>query len=110
MPEGDFSKLLLENKFKVITLRGVSQFDNCEYSFYRGFRWLILLRELFYFFPTIFKLIKCKKKWGEFDIVHINDITMSIISLMIKKLDYQKTLYYTLGQYKEEEIIFKNKL
>ena len=44
-----------------------------------------------------------QKKWGEFDIVHINDITMSIISLMIKKLDYQKTLYYTLGQYKEKK-------
>lgn len=75
-PRGQLTTLVSSFGVSVEICRGISQFDNCDYSYYRGFRWLILLRELLLLAPTCISLIKARKKWGQFDIVHVNDVTM----------------------------------
>ena len=76
IPSGEVVDLFEQLGLKVYSIKGVSQFDNTQFSHYRGFRWLIMLRELFYFPFVIIKLMKIKKEQGAFDIIHFNEITL----------------------------------
>ncbi len=60
---------------KVFACNGISKFDNTDIGYYRGFRWLILLREFFYLFSTFFTISEIKKKNKDIDIIHVNEIT-----------------------------------
>ena len=69
----------------VIETRGLSKFDNTRYSYYRGVRYLILLREIFYIPFTLIAFIKAKLQFKEIDLIHINEIT-NIPSLILARL------------------------
>ena len=89
-PRGSFADKLIDMKIPLIKTIGISQFDNTQYGYYRKLRWTILLREFFLFFLTVYVLLKAKKTWGEFDIIHINEITM-IPVIVISKLIFKKS-------------------
>ena len=59
----------------VETALGMSQFDNTRYSHYRGLRWLVALRELAYLPATIGAIRRARSRWGEFDLIHVNEFT-----------------------------------
>jgi len=46
--KGITSKIFKDLGIETIETIGISQFDNTKIGYYRGFRWLILLREFFY--------------------------------------------------------------
>ncbi len=75
-PKGKTTEILNELAIPSETCLGVSQFDNTKYSHYRGFRWLILLRELLYLPGNLISVLRAKKRWGHFDLIHINEITL----------------------------------
>ncbi len=75
---------------KMITSIGLVRFDNTDFSFYSGIRWLVLLREIYHLPFTIIALIKAKIKWKEVDIIHVNELT-EILTLVLTKLFYQKS-------------------
>lgn len=81
-PKGSYSELLEKKGIKVFTIIGIPQFDNTRFGYYRGFRWIILLREFFYLPFLFFKLIELRKE--KYDLIHINDITQ-IFSLIIAR-------------------------
>ncbi|HVK54018.1 MAG TPA: glycosyltransferase, partial [Burkholderiales bacterium] len=54
---------------------GVSQFDNTRYSHYRGWRWLVLLRELAYLPSTVRGLLAVRRRFGIPDLIHVNEVT-----------------------------------
>lgn len=85
-PGGKFVDMLHRHGIQVETCRGISQFDNCDYSYYRGLRWVILLRELLLLLPTYRALAHARARWGCFDIVHVNDITMPFVVWLAKRL------------------------
>lgn len=85
-PKGKFVEMLCSLGIPVETCRGISQFDNCDYSYYRGLRWIILLREFFLLLPTYRVLARARNRWGGFDVVHINDITMPFVAWLAKRL------------------------
>ena len=66
--------------------KGVPQFDNTRFGYYRKQRWLILVRELFYmpFFMTA--LIQAKCKIGKVDCIHVNEITALLPALLARML------------------------
>jgi glycosyltransferase involved in cell wall biosynthesis len=68
----------------VISAKGLTQFDNTQYSYYRGTRWIVLLRELSYLPFTIHALRTAKQQFGEIDIIHVNEFT-GLFSLWIAK-------------------------
>jgi glycosyltransferase involved in cell wall biosynthesis len=70
----------------LIETRGMSKFDNTRFGHYRGVRWLILLRELFHFPFTIVALLKARKRWKHFDLIHVNEIVYIIPALLAKLL------------------------
>jgi len=60
---------------QVIEARGLTQFDNTRYSYYRGLRWLVLLRELAYLPSTMRALRRARQLCGEVDLIHLNEVT-----------------------------------
>ncbi len=82
-PGGKYAELLKSHGIKTHTIIGMPQFNNSRIAGYKGLRWLILLREFFYFPFLFFKLLELKKE--NFDVVHINEITQ-IYALVLSKL------------------------
>lgn len=61
----------------------ISQFNHTEYGYYRGLRWVVLLRELIFFPFSLYKLNKLIKS-NHFDLVHLNEVTLLPWSLFFK--------------------------
>ena len=101
------------NKFSnnIITSIGLTRFDNTEYSYYRGLRWLVLLREIFYLPFTVTAMFKAKLSWGKIDIIHVNEIT-EILSLLIAKLFFResKVVVHCRSIYRKDKSSYRNKL
>jgi glycosyltransferase involved in cell wall biosynthesis len=72
---GTVADMLRQAGVPVIETRGITQFDCTLYGYYRGMRWLILLREVFYLPFTIYAMLEARRRWRHIDLVHINDTT-----------------------------------
>lgn len=59
----------------VVSVKGLTQFNNTHYGYYQGARWLVLLRELLYLPYTIYAIRAAKRQFGEVDIIHVNEFT-----------------------------------
>ena len=56
VPKGEASKRL--NKYgKVISVIGLSKFDNSQLGYYRGLRWFLIIRETFFLSQHFFLYI-----------------------------------------------------
>lgn len=86
LPEGSAATQFRDISDEVIEIRGMSQFDNTRYSYYHGFRWLVLLRELAYLPATVCGLFQARKRWGEVDLIHVNEFTGIVPWLLARKL------------------------
>lgn len=70
---------------ELIVARGLTRFDNTNYSHYKGLRWLVTLREVYHFPFTFFAIYKAMKMWrGEIDLIHVNEVTEIIPGLLAK--------------------------
>jgi glycosyltransferase involved in cell wall biosynthesis len=81
-PKGASSQAFIKAGMKVNTIQGLSQLDNTRYGYYRQLRWIILLREIFYFPQSIYALLKLRKH--NFDLIHINEITLLPLGILAK--------------------------
>lgn len=77
-----YEKIAVDN----ISVRGMSKFDHTRYGYYRGWRWLILLREFFYFPFMIFGLIKAAHQWKQIDVIHLNEFVYILPAIIAKKI------------------------
>jgi glycosyltransferase involved in cell wall biosynthesis len=66
----------------MVVTRGLTKFDNTRYSYYRGVRWLILLREIAYLPFTIVALLRARMRWKAVDVIHINEVLCIIPGLI----------------------------
>jgi glycosyltransferase involved in cell wall biosynthesis len=66
--------------------RGISQFDNTRYSYYRGLRWLVAIRELAFVPSTLVALLRAQRRWKTVDLIHINEITGVLPWLIARRL------------------------
>ena len=87
-PPGDSSQIFSESGYKVHNVTGIPQFNNTKYGFYSGFRWIILVREIFYIIPFILSLRNLRRDHS-FNIIHCNEITC-IFSGLITKFIFNK--------------------
>ncbi|MGX4803506.1 glycosyltransferase family 4 protein [Bradyrhizobium guangdongense] len=71
---------------EMVVTRGLTKFDNTRYSYYRGVRWLILIREIFYLPFTFIALIKARRRWKKIDVIHINEVLCIIPGLLARSL------------------------
>ena len=83
-PNGKLQNLFAEIGCEIFSIKGLSNFDNNRYSYYKGLRWLILMRELLLLLPTFFLFLRLKKVHNKVDIIHVNEITMPIVGALSK--------------------------
>jgi glycosyltransferase involved in cell wall biosynthesis len=68
----------------IIYAWGLTRFDNTKYSYYRGLRWLVVLRELVHLPSTLFAIARAKLRWKNIDLIHVNEIT-EILPMMVAR-------------------------
>lgn len=72
--------------FPVLRASGLTQFDCTRFGHYRGLRWLIVLRELWYLPFTLAALRRARREWPSVDLVHVNEVTAIVPALMAKRM------------------------
>jgi glycosyltransferase involved in cell wall biosynthesis len=75
-PPGTVSDILPAAGIRCLPCRGMSLFDNTRYGYYRGLRWLILLREIARIPSTVAAVRGVRRWFPDFDIIHVNEIVM----------------------------------
>lgn len=70
----------------VIEAAGIAQLDHSRFGYYRGRRWLLLLREAAYILPTLFALLHAKRRWPDTALVHVNELTLLPVIWMARRL------------------------
>lgn len=82
--QGQVASILERENISVIRTYGLTQFDNTLFSYYRGLRWLVLLRELVFLLPTFIALREAKRQWKTVDIIHVNELTAMPSAIIAK--------------------------
>lgn len=95
---------------KTIKTSSIAQFDNTSYGHYRGFRWLVILRELF-LLPSTFIAIKKAKKESliDFDLIHINEIT-NLPSVLFASKIFKKPIVLHIRSLQRSPKSIRNKI
>ncbi|MGQ0443513.1 MAG: hypothetical protein ACT4OH_08770, partial [Methylophilaceae bacterium] len=81
-PKGDSSQAFAKAGMQTIETLGLTQFDNTRFGYYRKWRWLILLRELFFIPFSMIALMRAKQLSVRFDAIHVNEITLLPVAWM----------------------------
>jgi len=69
---------------EIITARGLFRFDNTKYSYYRGVRWFVILREIINIPGTILSILIARSRWKNVDAIHVNEITELFTGILAK--------------------------
>ena len=110
IPNGSASKYF-ESVAEVINVQAIPQFDNTLYGNYRGFRWLLLLREINAYLKFTFSLIGSKQKQPYFDIIHFNEIVCFVPCVYLLKKIYPNAKIVThVRSLQSDKKGFRNKL
>ncbi len=83
-PAGSAARVFADAGLRVAQVRGLSQFDNTRYGHYRRLRWVILLRELMFLPGSLLAIWRMRKE--QFDILHVNEVTLLPLAIIAKKL------------------------
>ncbi|HEY8608901.1 MAG TPA: glycosyltransferase family 4 protein [Noviherbaspirillum sp.] len=84
-PIGQASESLAAAGARPVGVSGISQWDDTRFGHYRGFRWLILLREIARLPATLRALWKMRGE-GPFDLIHCNEITALPVAIIARRL------------------------
>jgi glycosyltransferase involved in cell wall biosynthesis len=82
---GASAELLASAGLEVIPVRGIAQWDDTRFGHYRGWRWLILLREVAYW-PATIKGLREAARRGPYDLIHCNEITSLLVGVLAKRM------------------------
>ncbi len=82
---GSVARLFAGRGVDVITARGIAQFDHTQFNYYRGRRWLVLMREVLYLPFTLLALLRARMRWKEIDIIHVNEV-VALAAVILGKM------------------------
>ncbi|NWD49597.1 glycosyltransferase family 4 protein [Pseudomonas gingeri] len=83
-PEGPVCEAFAKAGMDVRKVKGLSQFDNTRFGYYRRLRWIILLREIFRLPFSLLALWRLRHQ--RFDLLHVNDVTLLPVAIVAKWL------------------------
>lgn len=109
-PKGSVVEAFERAGLETIQTVGLSQFDNTMFGYYRKFRWLILLRELYYLPFSIFSLWRTKRLEVNFDLIHINEITLLPVGILAKFLFRLPLVFHVRSLQRNNESSFRTKI
>ena len=93
----------------VVVVRGLTKIDNTRYSYYRGVRWLILLRELFHLPFTFIALARAKRRWKSVDLIHANELAYLVPGLIAKWLFGAPLVFHLRSLMRRENRSFRQR-
>jgi glycosyltransferase involved in cell wall biosynthesis len=93
--DGDAKSYFTKLTDDIIAIKGIPIFDHNRYSYYRGIRWLVLLREILYFPVAIYAMMRFSKRLGNVDLIHINEINLLPIGVLFKLFFKKPLLVHT---------------
>ncbi|MGJ7575240.1 glycosyltransferase [Variovorax sp. RB2P76] len=102
---GYFSKL-----GRVFKVAGLTQFDHGQYSYYRGLRWLVVLRELYYIPHVICAVLKAKRALGTVDVIHVNDFVGVVPALLLRVLFKSKVVFHVRSLVNDNNRLLRTRL
>lgn len=85
-PEGPAAERFTRAGAQVVTAVGIPKWDHTLYGFYRGNRWLLLLREFFLLGPAWLAVRRARLRIGQVDLVHANDVTVLLTAAAAARL------------------------
>lgn len=85
-PKGTSSDFFKSLNIKVMETFLVPRFNHFEIGYYRGLRWLMVLREIFGLFYFFFFLLRLKRKFKKIEKFHLNEIELTIIAPLLNFL------------------------
>jgi glycosyltransferase involved in cell wall biosynthesis len=71
---GGVARVFASRGLDVVKAAGISQFDHTRFNYYRGRRWLVLLREAAYLPFTLLALLRARRHWKDVDLIHVNEL------------------------------------
>ena len=83
---GQAADMFESTGFAIVRASGLTQVDCTRFGHYRGLRWLIVLRELWYLPATLWALRRARREWPSIDLVHVNEVTAIIPALLAKRI------------------------
>ncbi len=83
-PKGSAAEAFTSAGMHTIESLGLTQFDNTRFGYYRKWRWLILLREVFFLPFSIAALMRAKQLGIKFNLIHVNEITLLPVAVIAK--------------------------
>jgi glycosyltransferase involved in cell wall biosynthesis len=84
-PRGSASEFFRKSGFFAVhEVMALCQFDHTRYGRYRGFRWLLVLRELVMLPYTYFAVKAFAAKHRDIELIHLNEITGIIVAVLLK--------------------------
>jgi glycosyltransferase involved in cell wall biosynthesis len=104
-PYGSAYSFFKENKFKVYGVKGIVNFNITEIGMYKNFRLLLLFREFYYLFFTISIFFQLRKK--NYDLIHLNDSNLIILSPLIKFLFKKKIICHVRTRLENNKYFLK---
>jgi len=84
-PRGTVAEKFRSAGLDVVECSGLSQLDNTRFGHYRGIRWIIFLRELWFLLPTLIAIYRTLRL-NSFNLIHANEITLLPTALYAKWL------------------------
>lgn len=110
MPRGQAAALFEREGYPVTAIRGMTQFDCTRYGHYRGLRWLIAMRELFYLPHTLLALWQAKRAANSIDLIHANEITSIVAAILAKSLLGKPLVVHVRSVQQTEGITWRRRL
>ena len=94
----------------VVATKGLTQFDNTRYSYYRGTRWLVLLREIAYLPYTIKALRQARAQFGSVDLIHVNEFTGLLTLWLAKRIFNAPALVHVRSVARDDPASWRTRL
>jgi glycosyltransferase involved in cell wall biosynthesis len=107
MPRGQVASIFEATGNPLITARGISQLDFTRFGFYRGLRWLILLREIYFLPGTVWALWRARRLWRHIDLIHVNEGSVLLPALLAKALFRKPLLIHVRSVQQTEGIALR---
>ncbi|HEY8387353.1 MAG TPA: glycosyltransferase, partial [Parasegetibacter sp.] len=109
-PEGRIEHILKDAGIEFISVKGIAKVDHTRVGYYKGWRWIILLRELWYLLFTMGAFLTNRKKFRSADIIHVNENTCIVPVILAKKLYNKKTVMHARAVMNNEQKLFRTRL
>lgn len=109
-PRGETAGRARHQGIDTIETVGLSQIDNTSFGGYRGARKLILLRELALAPISAWALLRARLRWGPVDIVHVNEVTLTLLLPLIRRLYRAPIVVHVRSTQEQAWTTFKSKL